>query len=34
MAKKYNYEKNGIQYFRKTKTNEHDIKGNPIKKEF
>lgn len=34
MAKKYNYEKNGIQYFRKTKTIGHDIKGNPIKKEF
>lgn len=34
MAKKYNYEKNGIQYFRKTKTIGHDVKGNPIKKEF
>lgn len=34
MAKKYNYEKNGKQYFRKTKTIGHDIKGNPIKKEF
>lgn len=34
MAKKYNYTKNGIQYYRKTKTIGHDIKGNPIKKEF
>ena len=34
MARKYNYEKNGIQYYRKTKTIGHDIKGNPVKKEF
>ena len=34
MAKKYNCVKNGIPYFRKTKTIGHDIKGNPIKKEF
>lgn len=34
MAKKYNCEKNGIQYFRKTKTIGHDIDGNAIKKEF
>ena len=34
MAKKYNCEKNGIPYFRKTKTIGHDINGNPIKKEF
>lgn len=34
MAKKYNCVKNGIQYFRKTKTIGHDINGNPIKKEF
>ncbi len=34
MAKKYNYVKNGKQYFRKTKTVGHDINGNPIKKEF
>ena len=34
MAKKYNYIKNGKQYFRKTKTIGHDINGNPIKKEF
>ena len=34
MAKKYNCTKNGIQYFRKTKTIGHDINGNPVKKEF
>ncbi len=34
MAKKYNCVKNGIPYFRKTKTIGHDINGNPIKKEF
>lgn len=34
MAKKYNCEKNGIPYFRKTKTIGHDINGNPVKKEF
>lgn len=34
MAKKYNYEKNGVQYFRKTKTIGHDINGNAVKKEF
>jgi integrase len=34
MAKKYNYVKNGVQYYRKTKTIGHDIHGNPIKKEF
>lgn len=34
MAKKYNCEKNGVQYFRKTKTIGHDINGNSIKKEF
>ncbi len=34
MAKKYNCIKNGIPYYRKTKTIGHDIKGNPIKKEF
>ena len=34
MAKKYNYTKNGIQYYRKTKTIGHDLNGNPVKKEF
>lgn len=34
MAKKYNCEKNGIPYFRKTKTIGHDVNGNAIKKEF
>ena len=34
MAKKYNCIKNGIPYYRKTKTIGHDLKGNPIKKEF
>ena len=34
MAKKYNYTKNGIQYFRKTKTIGYDINGKPKKKEF
>lgn len=34
MAKKYNCTKNGVQYFRKTKTIGHDINGKPIKKEF
>lgn len=34
MAKKYNCKKNGIQYFRKTKTIGHDLNGTPIKKEF
>ncbi len=34
MAKKYNCTKNGIQYFRKTKTIGHDADGKPIKKEF
>lgn len=34
MAKKYNYVKNGIQYYRKTKTIGHDLNGNAIKKEF
>ena len=34
MAKKYNYIKNGIQYYRKTKTIGHDLYGNPVKKEF
>lgn len=34
MAKKYNCEKNGIKYFRKTKTIGHDLNGEPIKKEF
>lgn len=34
MAKKYNYIKNGIQYYRKTKTIGHDLNGNPVKKEF
>ena len=34
MAKKYNCTKNGIQYFRKTKTIGHKLDGTPIKKEF
>lgn len=34
MAKKYNCEKNGIQYFRKTKTIGHKADGTPVKKEF
>lgn len=34
MAKKYNCVKNGVQYFRKTKTIGHDSNGKPIKKEF
>lgn len=34
MATKYNCEKNGIKYFRKTKTIGYDFSGNPIKKEF
>lgn len=34
MAKKYNCTKNGIQYFRKTKTIGHKMDGSPIKKEF
>lgn len=34
MAKKYNCEKNGVQYFRKTKTIGHKADGTPIKKEF
>lgn len=34
MAKKYNCTKNGIQYYRKTKTIGHDKDGKPIKKEF
>lgn len=34
MATKYNCEKNGIKYFRKTKTIGHDFYGKPIKKEF
>ena len=34
MAKKYNCIKNGVQYFRKTKTIGHEIDGTPIKKEF
>ena len=34
MAKKYNCIKNGIPYFRKTKTIGYDKKGNPIRKEF
>ncbi len=34
MAKKYNCIKNGIQYFRKTKTIGHDSNGKAIKKEF
>lgn len=34
MAKKYNCTKNGINYFRKTKTIGYDINGKAIKKEF
>ena len=34
MAKKYNCTKNGIPYFRKTKTIGHDINGIAVKKEF
>lgn len=34
MAKKYNCIKNGVPYFRKTKTIGHEIDGTPIKKEF
>ena len=34
MAKKFNYVKNGIQYYRKTKTIGHKPDGTPIKKEF
>lgn len=34
MAKKYNCTKNGVQYFRKTKTIGHRADGSPIKKEF
>lgn len=34
MAKKYNCTKNGIPYFRKTKTIGHKPDGSPIKKEF
>ena len=34
MAKKYNCEKNGIPYFRKTKTIGHKANGTPVKKEF
>lgn len=34
MAKKYNCIKNGVQYFRKTKTIGHDKNNKPIKKEF
>lgn len=34
MATKYNCEKNGIKYFRKTKTIGYDIDGKAIKKEF
>ncbi len=34
MAKKYNCEKNGIPYFRKTKTIGHKSDGTPVKKEF
>ena len=34
MAKKYNCTKNGVQYFRKTKTIGHKLDGTPIKKEF
>ena len=34
MAKKYNCVKNGIPYFRKTKTIGHDINGIAVKKEF
>lgn len=34
MATKYNCEKNGTKYFRKTKTIGHSFDGKPIKKEF
>lgn len=34
MAKKYNCTKNGVQYFRKTKTIGHKADGTAIKKEF
>lgn len=34
MAKKYNYIKNGKQYFRKVKTIGYNSKGKPIRKEF
>jgi len=34
MAKKYNCEKNGIPYFRKTKTVGHRADGTAVKKEF
>ena len=34
MAKKYNCEKNGIPYFRKTKTIGHKADGTAVKKEF
>ena len=34
MAKKYNCTKNGVPYFRKTKTIGHKLDGTPIKKEF
>lgn len=34
MAKKYNCVKNGVPYFRKTKTIGHNLDGTPIKKEF
>lgn len=34
MAKKYNCIKNGIPYFRKTKTIGYKLNGKPIKKEF
>lgn len=34
MATKYNYEKNGKKYFRKTKVIGHDFNGKPIRKEF
>lgn len=34
MAKKYNCVKNGIKYFRKTKTIGHKSDGTPIRKEF
>ena len=34
MAKKYNCEINGKQYFRKTKVVGHDCNGKPIRKTF
>lgn len=34
MAKKYNCNINGIQYFRKTKVIGHDSKGRPVRKNF